>query len=50
MKSIPDGNISGFFYFSLFSNLYMQLKSALNMYINMQIGKMYAVKKKRVGS
>lgn len=50
VKSIPDGNISGVFYFSLFINLYKKSQSALNMYINMQIGKMYAVKKKRPGS
>lgn len=49
-KSIPDGNISGVFYFSLFTNLYKQLQSALNMYINIQTGKMYTVKNKRAGS
>lgn len=50
VKSITDGNISRAFYFTLFINLYKQLNSALNMYINMQIGKMYTVKEKRAGS
>lgn len=49
VKSIPDGNISGVFYFSLFINLYKQLQSTLNMHNNMHMGKMYTVKKKRAG-
>lgn len=46
VKSIPGGNISGVFYFSLFINLYKHLQSTLNMYINMHMGKMYTLKRK----
>jgi len=51
VQSIPDGNISENCYFNLFINLYKQLQFAFTVYyINMQIVKMYIVRKRRAGS
>lgn len=51
VQSILDGNISGICYFNSFINLYKQLQFAfIVFYINMQIVKMYIVRKRRAGS
>lgn len=46
VKSIPDGNISVVFYFSLFISLYKQLQSALNMYMKCKYVKCTLLKRK----